>query len=55
MKQYLCLDCGWIYSEQAGLPEYGIAPGTTWEELPTDFKCPECSVKKSDTHMWQQI
>jgi rubredoxin len=54
-KQYVCLECGWIYDEAQGLPEQGIAPGTTWEALPDDFQCAECTVKKSDTHMWQQL
>jgi len=55
MAQYLCLDCGWIYDEALGVPEYNIAPGTKWEDLPHDFKCLECDVRKSDTDMWQQI
>jgi len=55
MAQYVCLDCGWIYDEAKGDPERGIAPGTTWESLPDDFKCAECEVRKSDTHMWQRL
>ncbi len=55
MAQYICLDCGWIYDESLGLPEQGIAPETRWEDLPEDFQCPECDVRKSDTNMWQKI
>jgi rubredoxin len=55
MHQYVCLDCGWIYDEATGLPEKGIPAGTRWEDIPNDFVCPNCSVKKSDTHMWQQL
>lgn len=55
MSQYVCLECGWIYDESLGVPERGIAPGTTWDELPQDFECLECSTKKSDTHMWQKL
>ncbi|MGYP001570038307 len=55
MSQYVCLDCGWIYDEALGLPERGIAPGTLWDDLPADFKCEDCEVKKSDTHMWQKV
>lgn len=55
MAQYVCLECGWIYYESEGVPERGIAPGTKWEDLPDDFQCLECTVKKSDTHMWQKI
>lgn len=55
MSQYVCLDCGWMYDEALGVPALGIAAGTRWEDLPEDFTCPECSVKKSDTHMWQRL
>lgn len=55
MKQYVCLDCGWIYDEAAGLPEAGVAPGTLWADLPDDFKCPECDTRKGDAGMWQVI
>ena len=55
MAQYICLECGWIYDEAVGDPERGIAPGTTWESLPDDFKCGDCDVRKSDTHMWQRL
>lgn len=55
MKKYVCLDCGWIYDEAAGLSEAGIAPGTLWADLPDDFKCPECDTRKGDAGMWQVI
>ena len=34
MKKYICTVCGYIYDEAKGIPEAGIAPGTTWEQLP---------------------
>lgn len=55
MAQYVCLECGWIYDEAKGDPARGYPPGTKWETLPMDFKCGECSVRKSDVHMWQKI
>jgi len=55
MAQYICLDCGWTYDEEKGFPEQGIPPGTKWETLPDDFKCPECDTLKRDTHLWQRI
>ncbi|MBS1156028.1 MAG: rubredoxin [Proteobacteria bacterium] len=48
MNKWRCLVCGYIYDEAAGLPEEGIAPGTTWASLPDDWICPECGVSKSD-------
>lgn len=45
MKKYVCSICGWEYSEEAGYPEGGYAPGTKWEKLVEDgFVCPLCGV-----------
>ncbi|MGN0193998.1 MAG: rubredoxin [Pseudoramibacter sp.] len=46
-KVYVCDVCGWTYDEAKGDPEHGIAPGTKWEDLPDDFKCPVCGAPKS--------
>lgn len=46
MKKYVCDVCGWEYDEEQGAPEYGIAPGTKFEDLPEDFVCPLCGVGK---------
>ena len=46
MKKYVCDACGWVYDEEKGLPEEGIAPGTKFEDLPEDFACPPCGVGK---------
>jgi rubredoxin len=46
-KKQECQICGWIYDEVIGVPEYGIAPGTPWEDVPADFECPECGIGKS--------
>lgn len=48
MKQYVCGVCGFVYDEAAGYPEGGIAPGTTWAELPSDWVCPLCGATKSE-------
>ena len=44
--KYVCDVCGWIYDEEAGDADLGIAPGTEFEDLPEDFLCPLCSVGK---------
>ena len=31
--------------------EDGIDPGTTWEDVPEDWLCPECGVGKEDFDM----
>ena len=47
-KKYECVICGFIYDEELGLPDEGIAPGTKWEDVPEDWECPECGVSKFD-------
>lgn len=46
MKKYVCEVCGWVYDEEAGVPEQGIAPGTKFSDVPDDFVCPLCGVGK---------
>ena len=52
-KKFECVICGFIYDEEKGLPEEGIAPGTLWEDVPDDWECPECGVSKYDFEMVQ--
>lgn len=47
-KQYMCLVCGWIYDEETGDPDSGIAPGTRWEDVPDSWVCPDCGAEKED-------
>lgn len=51
MKRYMCLLCGYIYDEEQGWPEEGIAPGTRWEDVPINWQCPECGASKDDFEM----
>ena len=46
MKQMVCSVCTYTYDEAKGIPETGIAPGTRWEDLPDDWKCPWCGAGK---------
>lgn len=47
-KTWMCVICGFIYDEAAGLPEDGIPPGTRWDDVPAEWACPECHARKSD-------
>lgn len=46
MQKYVCDICGWEYDEESGDSEHGIAPGTKFDDLPEEFKCPVCGVDK---------
>ena len=48
MKTWVCSVCGWIYDEEKGDPDYDLAPGVPFEELPDDFICPICKHPKAD-------
>lgn len=47
MKKYECGACGYIYDPAKGDPDNGIKPGTAFEDLPDDWKCPMCGMAKS--------
>ena len=48
MQKYQCLVCGYIYDPAKGVPQVGIASGTTFEDLPADFVCPVCGAAKKE-------
>lgn len=48
MKKYKCTVCGYIYDPAIGDPDNGVAPGTSFEDIPADWVCPECGVSKED-------
>jgi len=50
-KIWQCMTCDFIYNEAEGLPEDGIAPGTSWEDVPDDWFCPDCAMGKDDFEM----
>lgn len=46
MQKYRCLLCGYIYNPAKGDPDNGIEPGTSFDDLPDDWVCPECGAEK---------
>lgn len=45
---YVCTICGYLYDPETGDEEHGISPGTRFEDLPEDWKCPRCGAPKVD-------
>ena len=43
---YTCNICGFQYDPEEGDPALGIPPGTPFEDLPDDYKCPICNAGK---------
>jgi rubredoxin len=46
LEQWICTCCGYMYDPEAGDPEHGISPGTAFEDLPEDWRCPVCVALK---------
>ena len=47
MRKFKCAICGYVYDEAVGIPEKGISPETSWEDISDDFTCPICTAPKS--------
>jgi rubredoxin-NAD+ reductase len=48
LRRWLCEACGLIYDEAKGDADSGLAPGTRFEDIPEDWRCPVCGVGKAD-------
>lgn len=46
MEFWRCVVCDYIYDEVSGHPAAGIPSGTPWQELPLNWKCPDCGESK---------
>jgi len=46
MGKYVCDMCGYEYDPAVGDPGSDIQPGTSFDDLPEDWVCPECGVGK---------
>ncbi len=44
--KYICVNCGYIYDPAVGDDTQDIGPGTSFDDLPDDWKCPLCYVGK---------
>ena len=52
MPQHRCRLCGYVYDPTLGDigpgPGHDIAPGTAFQSLPDDWRCPDCRAPKSE-------
>ena len=46
MDKYVCEACGYAYDPQEGDPDNGVAPGTSFDDLPEDWVCLLCGLGK---------
>ena len=50
MVKFKCNVCGYLYQPAAGDPEHNVEPGTTFEDVPVDWKCPQCGADQKKFH-----
>lgn len=48
MDKWICTLCGYEYDPAKGDPDNGVDPGTSWEDVPSDWVCPLCGASKED-------
>ncbi|UFS68781.1 rubredoxin [Geomonas sp. RF6] len=46
MGTYICTICQYVYDPALGDPDGGIAPGTSFNDLPDEWVCPVCGAGK---------
>ena len=46
MEKWQCTVCGYVYDPEEGDQEYGVNPGTPFEDVPDDWLCPDCGAPK---------
>ncbi|HOX35315.1 MAG TPA: rubredoxin [Methanoregulaceae archaeon] len=53
--RYVCSICGYVYDEKRGEPHRGIRPGTKFEDLPDDYRCPVCFLDPKITKSFGKV
>lgn len=43
---WVCTRCGWTYDPATGEPFCPVPPGIPFEDLPDDWRCPNCGADK---------
>lgn len=50
-RRWICDACGYVYDEARGDPDSGLTAGTRYEDIPDDWQCPLCGLRKSDLRL----
>lgn len=53
--RYICSMCNYVYDEKRGEPHRGIKPGTKFEDLPDDYRCPVCALDPKITKSFGNV
>jgi rubredoxin len=55
MAKFKCSMCGYIYVPTAGDEERDIEPGTPFEDLPEEWRCPYCGSPQDKFHKYEPV
>lgn len=50
-RRWICDACGYIYDEAKGDIDSGLMPGTRYDDIPDDWECPLCGLRKADLRL----
>jgi rubredoxin len=53
--RYICSFCNYVYDEARGEPHRGIKPGTKFDDLPDDYRCPVCALDPKITKSFGNV
>jgi rubredoxin len=48
MSKYECNRCSYVYDPEVGDPDNGIPAGTSFDDLPETYECPDCGAEKEE-------
>jgi GntR family transcriptional regulator / MocR family aminotransferase len=46
-RRFMCRGCYYIYEEADGLPQQSIPAGTSFADIPSAWRCPDCGTEKT--------
>ncbi len=55
MAKFKCGICGYVYVPSAGDKDRDIEPGTPFEDLPEEWRCPHCGAPQEKFHKDEPI
>ena len=50
---WMCMHCGYTYDPAGGDPVGEIPPGTPFEDVPEDWKCPDCGAARAEFELME--
>ena len=48
MNKWRCRLCGYVYDPEEGDDDNDIQPDTPFDDLPTDWVCPDCGASREE-------